>query len=137
MTAGLAGDDEQKGYRGGDKACVGYETAVIKLEFHDIAHGEGHAVSAGDLADSQQHEHQRQLTGDDRDHLAAQTDAGVGRAGGRAAEHCGHSRDEQQIEDDDNVRHAGESREAVNGDEQLQHDQRGEAHDGCGHKDRA
>ena len=73
---------------------------------------------------------------DDRDHLTAQADARIGRAGGRAADDHGQGRDQQQVEDDDHVGHRAEGGEVEHRDEQLQHDQRGKA-DQRGRKENA
>ena len=103
------------------------------LVLRDLRHGEGQAdaqLIADGLADGKQYQHERQLAGDDCDHLAAESDAGVGRAGRRAAHYSRNGGDEQQVEDDDDVRNIAEHckrREAADGDEQLDDHQRREA----------
>ena len=103
------------------------------LVLRDLRHGEREPGShriADSLADGEQHQHERKLAGDDRDHLAAEADASIGRAGGRAAHYRRDGGDEQQVEDDDDVRDIAEHckrREAADGDEQLDDHQRREA----------
>ena len=131
MVAGLTGDDEQHGNSGGDHAQLGDQAAVHGLVGGDVAEGEAEAgahSAAHGLGHGQQHQHQGQLAGDDGDHLTAEAHAGIGRAGGRAAQDDGHGRDQQQVEDDDHIRHAGEGAEGEHGDEQLDHHQRRQTH---------
>ena len=135
VVAGLAGDDQQHGDGGGDHAGLKNQAAVCRLIGCDVGQGKGDPGAeeiAHGFAHGEKHQHQGKLTGDNRDHLAAQAHARVGRAGGRAAQNGGQSRNQQQVQNHDHVRHAGEHGKAENGDEKLDDHQRRKAHQRSG-----
>ena len=78
VIAGLAGDGHQKRDGRRNHRGVQYQAAVMYLVLRDLRHGEREPGShriADSLADGEQHQHERKLAGDDRDHLAGEPEA--------------------------------------------------------------
>ena len=131
VAARLTGDDEQHRRCRGDHAEFGNEAAVSHLIVHDVREAEAESGAQGvadRLRDRQQHQHQRKFHREDRHHLTREADAGIGRSGGGRAEDHRQRRDQQQIENDDHVRHAVEGVEGEDRDKELQHHLGRQAH---------